>query len=90
MNTTVKEQTAFRFEPEMIMMMKSRAKSLGKSLNAYVTDLIAEDLDGIHALPKVRIPDILDDVVAKYEGCCRVPTQQDLDKDERLARIWNR
>lgn len=90
MNAAAKEQTAFRFEPSLILSMKSRARSLGKSVNSYVTELIEKDLNGIHALPKVALPAELDDVVEKYAGCVSAPSQESLENDERLERIWNR
>lgn len=90
MNAAVKEQTAFRFEPELIQMMKSRARGLGKSLNAYVTGLIEKDLEEMHHLPEVTLTEQLDDIVAKYAGCARIPSQEELDGDERMERIWKR
>ncbi len=40
-----KEQTAFRFDKNLLASMKMRAKSLGRSLNSYVSDLIIQDLN---------------------------------------------
>ena len=57
MNIRTKEQTAFRFDVELIGMMKRRSKALGKSMNAYVTDLIMRDIKDSYYLPKIKLPD---------------------------------
>lgn len=90
MRTGVKEQTAFRFEPEMILQMKSRAKSLNLSLNKYVTNLISEDLKKSLTLPKVELPSELDEDIAMAVGILREPYAEELYSDERLRRIWER
>lgn len=84
----VKEQTAFRFDPRMISMMKTRAKALGKSVNSYVTDLISEDLRMSCSLPKIDIPEVFDEDVKEMAGAMRIPSADDLKGDERLERIW--
>jgi len=45
--STIKEQTAFRFEPELLVRMKKAAKMRKKSLNQYVTEIIEKDLSNI-------------------------------------------
>ena len=85
-----KEQTAFRFEPTLISMMKRRAKALHISVNAYVTGLIECDLRESHTLPQVELPEKLDDDIAHYAGILRCPSEDELAADERLMRIWQR
>lgn len=84
----VKEQTAFRFDPIMISMMKTRAKALGKSMNSYVTDLISEDLRMSCSLPKIDIPAVFDEDITEMAGAMHIPSAEDLKLDERLERIW--
>ncbi|MGN0191473.1 MAG: hypothetical protein ACI39U_07450 [Candidatus Cryptobacteroides sp.] len=90
MNIQPKEQTAFRFDVEMIAMMKRRSKALGKSMNAYVTDLIMRDIRESCCLPKVRLSQDYDETVEKFAGIMACPSVEELDNDERLARIWKR
>lgn len=86
----VKEQTAFRFEPVVISMMKTRAKALGKSVNSYVTDLVCADLHKSSVLPKIDIPTSFDNDIEAMAGAMEIPAAADLLSDERLERIWKR
>ena len=88
--TKPKEQTAFRFDPELIASMKRRAHSLNVSLNKYVTDLIEKDIRETYELPKIKLPEILCEDVARYSGIMKPPTKEELESDERLERIWKR
>ena len=88
--TYTKEQTAFRFDKDILASMKARAASLGRSLNNYVNHLVMEDLKSSMQLPKVSVADELDADVAKFAGIMASPTEDDLKNDERLAAIWNR
>ena len=63
-----KEQTAFRFEPALIAMIKMRAQALHISVNAYVTGLIESDLRDSHTLPLVELADKLDEDIAQFAG----------------------
>ena len=90
MNIRTKEQTAFRFDVELIGMMKRRSKALGKSMNAYVTDLIMRDIKDSYYLPKINLPHTCSETVEKFAGIMASPSTEDLSNDERLARIWNR
>lgn len=90
MRAATKEQTAFRFEPDMIFQMKRRAKSLNLSLNKYVTNLISDDLKKSLTLPKITLPERLDEDIALTSGILREPSQEELYSDERLRRIWER
>ena len=38
----------------------------------------------------LELPLVFDDIVEKYAGIIPCPSQEELDNDERLARIWNR
>lgn len=88
--TLPKEQTAFRFEPSLIKTMKIRARSLNISLNKYVTDLVEKDLKESATLPKIESAERLSDIVRQYAGIMALPSDEDLNADERLKRIWER
>lgn len=91
MRAAIKEQTAFRFDTELIVLMKTRARGLGKSVNAYVTDLIESDL--LHSkdsLPKVKLPPVPDSDILKYQGVMSAIKAADIQDDDRFQRIWNR
>lgn len=85
-----KEQTVFRFDPEMLVRMKRRAKSLNVSLNRYVTQLISEDLIEAGQFPAVSLDEVENDIIMEYAGSFRLPSQNELANDERLSAIWNR
>lgn len=90
MLVTAKEQTAFRFAPELISLMKQRSKSLNISVNTYVTNLITRDLEESKTLPKIDLPETLDEDIMRLSGIISCPSQEELDADERLKRIWCR
>ena len=56
----------------------------------HVKLLVDEDISKSTSLPRVSLPPVYDDVVHKYSGIASCPKVEDLDNDERLARIWNR
>ena len=83
-------QTAFRLEESVIKMMKHRARLKRISLNAYVSELIENDLRNSSILPQVEIPETLDEDIRRLSGIMSEPTDEMLDGDERLKRIWER
>lgn len=87
---STKEQTAFRFDKDLLSTMKSRAKGMGKTLNGYVNHLIIQDLKNSMTLPEISISDELDPDVERFAGILSAPSEEDLKSDERLAAIWNR
>lgn len=74
----------------MISKMKMRAKLKHQSLNAYVSELIENDLRNASILPKVKLPAELDEDIRRYAGSMRSPSEEELSNDERLKRIWER
>ena len=70
--------------------IRQRSSVLGISAKRYLELLVDEDISKSTALPKVSLPPVYDDVVHKYSGIASCPKVEDLDNDERLARIWNR
>ena len=85
-----KEQTAFRFDPWMLTMMKRRAKSLNLSLNSYVTKVISTDLIQSEQFPEVSLKPETGEKAMKYAGIFRMPEVRDFEDDERFNAIWNR
>ena len=90
MQVQAKQQTAFRFEQELISLMKRRASQRKISLNAYVTELIESDLRSSLILPKIKRIQKLDDDIKQFAGIAGIPGEQELEADERFARIWKR
>lgn len=83
-------QTAFRLEESLIEQMKRRSKSRKQSMNAYVKELIENDLRNALILPKITLPETLDEDIACFAGRMRKPTPAELNNDERLRRTWER
>lgn len=70
--------------------IRQRSSALGISAKRYLELLVDEDISKSTFLPRVSLPPVYDDVVHKYSGIASCPKVEDLDNDERLARIWNR
>ena len=70
--------------------IRQRSSALGISAKRYLELLVDEDISKSTSLPRVSLPPVYDDVVHKYSGIASCPKVEDLDNDERLARIWNR
>lgn len=83
-------QTAFRIDESLVNLMKKRAKMKKQSVNAYVVELIEKDIAGSLTLPKIRLPEQLDEDIMRYAGAMRNPSEEELLMDDRLRRIWER
>ena len=70
--------------------IRQRSSALGISAKRYLELLVDEDISKSTSLPRVSLPPVYDYVVIKYAGIASCPKVEDLDNDERLARIWNR
>lgn len=71
--------------------IRKRSADLGMGPHQYIAMLVEKDILGAGLFPKVELSQIDNEVVERYAGIIKVlPTQQDLDNDERLAMIWNR
>ena len=86
------EDSGATYSLDLCLSRKIRQRSfeLGISAKRYLELLVDEDISKSTALPKVSLPPVYDDVVHKYSGIASCPKVEDLDNDERLARIWNR
>jgi len=89
MNTAV-TQTAFKFDTQLIPSIKRRAKSLGKSVNKYVLDLIEKDMAEANMLPKISLDGIYDENVERLSGILKNPDMRVVESDSRAKAIWER
>lgn len=85
-----KEQTAFRFDSQLLQRMKIRAKQQGKSVNKYVSDLIERDLMESETFPCAVLTEADLAFVKQFAGKMTCPTEEELQADPRLERIWKR
>jgi len=90
-------QTAFRFKPEMMERMKNRARQKNKSLNAYVEELIKNDLERenryeslLQQLKNIRIPEKVNEIELPFKPLEHPFTSEELEADERLSYILRR
>lgn len=90
MSATQKTLTAFRIEPKVLERIKDRSKSLNISVNKYVTDLIVKDLNENAILPKATVSAESKSLAKKYSGIVTIPSNEELEKDDRLRAIWER
>lgn len=92
-------QTAFRFNPEMVRRMKNRARLQGKSLNAYIENLVEKDLEGemdryealFQELSQMEVPGSISPEIEDCFSRFKVEiTTEMLEEDERLAYLLSR
>ena len=81
---------AYSLDRSLTRKIRRRSAELGISAKRYLELVVDEEISKSIALPKVSLPSIYDDVVQKYASIASCPSMEDLNKDERLARIWNR
>ena len=82
-----------RYASDSVLYAKIRRRSadLGMTAHQYIAGLVESDILEAGLLPEVELSEINNDVVERYAGISKnTPAQQDLDNDERLARIWKR
>ncbi|MGN0194986.1 MAG: helix-turn-helix domain-containing protein [Candidatus Cryptobacteroides sp.] len=71
--------------------IRRRSADLGMSARQYIERLVDEDLRNSGTLPRIELPLPRSEEVEKYAGIMKtLPSQDELDGDERLSRIWNR
>ena len=81
---------AYSLDRSLTRKIRRRSAELGISAKRYLELVVDEEISKSIALPKVSLPSIYDDVVQKYASIASCPSMEDLNKDEMLARIWNR
>ena len=75
MGTATKEMTTLRINPDMLELMKERARGRGMSLNAYLVELAAEDLRTAGLYPKVSLSGPCDEDLVRISGKGAAPDE---------------
>lgn len=84
-------QTIHGCDTALYTKIRERSADLRIGPRQYIAMLVEKDILEAGLFPKVDLSQIDDEVVERYAGIIKaLPTQQDLDNDERLAMIWNR
>lgn len=81
---------AYRIDTNLRDKICMRSAELGISARTYIERLVEDDIRKSRTLPRIELPVVFDDIVEKYAGIISCPSKEELDNDERLARIWNR
>lgn len=93
MNTTIstgnRRQTAFRLDRELLYHLNRKAKSQGKSLNAFVEDVLRNEVKAEMTWPKIKGPIIISDEI-KSRRMTHVFTPEEIAADERLAYLLSK
>lgn len=85
METIAREQTIIRFRKEVMERAKYKAKQQGKSLNAFLEEIV-----GAAVMPRIpKLPDDfqIDPAIERFSGIMPEPTKEQLEADDRLAYI---
>lgn len=87
METARRVQTAFRLEETLLNRLKKKASRQHKSLNSYVEALLKADVRNEPEYPKVSFPIPHSTRVSRMLDIIPGFTDEDLEKDEKLAYI---
>lgn len=80
-------QTAFRLEESLLNRLKRKASRQNKSLNSYVEALLKADVRNEPEYPKVSFPIPHSARVSRMLDILPAFTDEELEKDEKLAYI---
>lgn len=90
-NMLTESGVSYRASNELYFKIRKRSEELGISGQKYIEQLVNEDILAAGTLPKVKLPLQESEIVKKYAGIIKVtPSAEELESDERLARIWMR
>ena len=90
-NMLTESGVSYRASNELYFKIRKRSEELGISGQKYIEQLVNEDILAAGTLPKVKLPLQKSEIVKKYAGIIKVtPSAEELESDERLARIWMR
>ena len=90
-NMLTESGISYRASNELYFKIRKRSEELGISGQKYIEQLVNEDILAAGTLPKVKLPLQESEIVKKYAGIIKVtPSAEELESDERLARIWMR
>ena len=88
-DTNNRRQTAFRLDKELLYYLTLKAKSQGKTLNAFVEDTLRREVQDIFdGWPKIKGPIVVSEEVKSWR--IRPFTPEEIAADERLAYILSK
>lgn len=85
METIAREQTIIRFRKEVMERAKYKAKQQGKSLNAFLEEIVGAAV--MLRIPKLPEDFQIDPAIERFSGIMPEPTKEQLEADDRLAYI---
>lgn len=86
MNTQTRIQTGIRLPEKLIIQLKKKARSQGVSFNAYVQKVLTEDVN--ENIPYIDPNDEISPSILSLAGTIKVPSQEDIESDPRLASAF--
>lgn len=90
-HTLAEPATTYGSISDLSGKIRKRSADLGMSAKQYIESLVDEDLRNSGTLPKIGLPLPRNEAVEKYAGIMKIlPSQMELDSDEKLSRIWKR
>lgn len=86
MEIQTRKQTGIRLPEGLINRIKKKARSNGVSFNAYVEQVLENDMR--EDIPHIDKNAPLEPWVLSMAGIVTTPTQKELEEDPRLAKIF--
>ena len=81
-------QTIIRLRPELMARVKRASKRENRSVNSFIEHTL-EKATGLE-FPKLPKDFKVSDEILNLGGTIAVPTQEMLDKDAKLAYLWEK
>lgn len=81
-------QTIIRLRPELLARVKRASKRENRSVNSFIEHAL-EKATGLE-FPKLPKDFKVSDEILSLGGTIAVPTQEMLDKDAKLAYLWDK
>lgn len=81
-------QTIIRLRPELMARVKRASKRENRSVNSFIEHTL-EKATGLE-FPKLPKDFKVSDEILSLGGTIAVPTQEMLDKDAKLAYLWEK
>ena len=81
-------QTILRLRPELLARVKRASKRENRSVNSFIEHAL-EKATGLE-FPKLPKDFKVSDEILSLGGTIAVPTQEMLDKDAKLAYLWEK
>ena len=86
MSTQTQRQTGIRLPENLIIQLKKKARSHGVSFNAYVQQVLTEDVNS--DIPYIDPNDEINPSLLSMAGTLTVPSREELESDPRLAAAF--